>query len=128
MPSIKTVLLLDDSATVRSLVRVHLMGRSLDFVEAADGGRALKLVHLMPIALIIADVQMPIVDGISFMKQLRSDPDPQVNSVPVILLTALRDKGMRSTALAVGANAFVNKPVASEELLAAVDRLLPNMG
>lgn len=123
-PTSTTVLLVDDSPTVRSVVQVHLTGRNFSYVEADSGERALRLLRLMPIQLVIADIDMPGMDGITFVRQVRADHNDRLRLVPIVLLTANLDAKMRATGLEAGASAFLNKPVSSAKLRECVDELL----
>jgi len=123
---VRTVLLLDDSPTVRSLIKVFLMGRSLEFIETTDGHRALHLARLTRIDLAIVDVNMPRMDGLTFVRLLRNDERELKRRVPVMLLTGERDPELRRQGLLAGADTFLQKPVSSAGLAAAFDQLLPS--
>lgn len=121
----QTVLVIDDSASIRSIVRVYLMSRGFEFLEADSGARALLLARLSPVDLIIADVNMPRMDGIEFVRELRKNPSAKVKNVPVILLTANAEPDLEQRGRDAGANAFARKPVSSQQLLELVNSLLP---
>jgi two-component system chemotaxis response regulator CheY len=121
----QTVLLIDDSPTIRTIIKIYLMGRSFDFVEAEGGERGLQLARLMPIELVIADINMPGMDGLTFTKQLRADNNTKVRSLPVILLTGEKSEDLRTKGMEAGANAFIQKPVSSARLIEVVNQLLP---
>jgi CheY-like chemotaxis protein len=78
------ILVVDDSATVRKLVRVHLKGRGYHFEEAANGAEGLKALAKTQFDLIICDLMMPVMDGIQMLRM----KDSLHNTTPVILLTA----------------------------------------
>jgi CheY-like chemotaxis protein len=118
------ILLVDDSATVRSILRVYLMGMRCEFVEAEGGERALLLARLQRPALIVADVRMPGVDGLEFLAQLRADEDPELRATPVVLLTSEKGEDVRARAMALGANAIVHKPITAPLLVETVKQLL----
>jgi two-component system chemotaxis response regulator CheY len=119
------ILLVDDSATVRSLVKVFLMGHDLEYLEAEGGEHGLEILRGRVPDLVIADLNMPGMDGISFVKRVRSDTRPEVRSLPVILFTSDKSHDVRERALQAGASAFVRKPVSSSDLQEALRRLLP---
>jgi two-component system chemotaxis response regulator CheY len=121
----RTILLVDDSPTIRTLVKVYLVGQSFEFVEAGDGQRALQLAQLMSVDLVIADINMPLMDGIQFVKQLRTNEEPRVAKLPVILLTGEKQIELQEKGIAAGANAFARKPLSAPELLKLVSSLLP---
>ncbi|OFX25824.1 MAG: two-component system response regulator [Anaeromyxobacter sp. RBG_16_69_14] len=119
------VLIADDSPTIRALLRVFLMELRPNFFEATDGGRALQLIRLTPIDLVIADVRMSPMDGITFVRDLRRDERPRICSVPVVMLTGERSEEVRKQGIEAGANAFVLKPVDPKVLLETITRILP---
>ena len=119
----KKVLLIDDSPTIRSIVQIYLMGRSLEFVEAPDGERGLKLARLLGVDLVIADINMPNMDGYTLVRRLRAEPG-KLAKVPIVLLTGQRDAAEHE-ALACGANAFLRKPVSPAEVVRVVTQLMP---
>ncbi|MHB8877549.1 MAG: response regulator [Myxococcaceae bacterium] len=121
----RLILLVDDSPSVRSILRVYLMGAGASFEEAGDGERGLQLARLLPIDLVIADVRMPRMDGVAFTAAVRADEHERVRQLPVILLTGETDPLLRTRSLAAGASDFLHKPVSAKALLAAVERLLP---
>jgi two-component system chemotaxis response regulator CheY len=123
-----TVLLVDDSATARALIKVALMGRSFSFLEAEDGEQALAISRSNHVDLIISDYQMPRMDGLSLVQKLRGGAVSRARAVPIIVLSSEKNKSCRTDVLAAGANAFVSKPVSSSAIAAAVDRLVARAG
>jgi two-component system chemotaxis response regulator CheY len=121
------VLLVDDSPSVRSILKVYLMGLRPTFVEAEDGNRALRVLRLSPVDLVIADVQMEPMDGITFVQQLRKSVLPQLRTVPVVMLTSDRSEKIRERGLAAGANAFVHKPIDVKTLLRTIGNVMPGV-
>ncbi len=119
------ILLVDDSPTVRTIVRTYLMELRPSFLEATDGERALRLIRLSPVDLVIADVRMDPMDGVTFVRTLRQDERPRIRDVPVIMLTGDRSEEIRKQGLEAGANAFVTKPIDPETLLETIGRVLP---
>lgn len=117
-----TVLLIDDSPSIRSVLRIYLMNRLFDFVEAADGMEGLAALANQTFALVIADVRMPKLDGIGFVRTIRASP-ASFRHVPVVLLSSARD--LEAEGLSAGATAFVHKPIGREELCQIVNRLVP---
>jgi two-component system chemotaxis response regulator CheY len=119
------VLLVDDSPSVRSILKVYLMGLHTTFLEAEDGERALRVLRLSPVDLVIADVQMVPMDGITFVQTLRSSSRPKLRDVPVVMLTSDRSAEVRERGLAAGASAFVHKPVDAKTLLRTIEHVMP---
>lgn len=120
-----TLLSIDDSPTVRAVIRIFLKGRPLEVVDAESAERGITVLGLMPINLIIADINMPGMDGIEFVRRLRADSRPNIRSLPVVLLTPERGGDLRQRGVEAGANAFISKPVSHFELNKTIDRLLP---
>ncbi|MBI5546311.1 MAG: response regulator [Deltaproteobacteria bacterium] len=127
MGSLKTILLLDDCATIRTILKVYLMNLGADYVEAADGATALLYLESRKIDLVIADVRMSPMDGISFVDHLRSHLQEGLRAVPVILLTSDLDESLRTRGLQAGANAFVHKPISAPALQDAIGRIFPRL-
>lgn len=113
------VLLVDDSATIRNIIKIYLMQMKLEFVEAESGERALQIARLTTPNLIIADVNMPGMDGVQMLQSLRQQSGP-VGRIPVVLLTGEKDPEIETRGRDAGANAFIRKPVTADALLKVV--------
>lgn len=120
----RTLLLVDDSPTVRTIVKVYLTGLNFEYLEAANGNEALEVLQKSSVDLVIADVNMPGMDGVTFIERLRASPTPSLRSLPVILLSGEKSEDTQARGLKAGAHAFVKKPVSNEELRSAIDRAL----
>lgn len=118
------VLLVDDSPSVRAILQIYLMGLHPKFLEAADGQRALQVLRLSPVDLVIADVQMAPMDGITFVRCLRESERPQLRSLPVVMLTSDHSEAVREQGLEAGANAFVRKPIDAKTLLQTIRNVM----
>ncbi len=118
------ILLTDDSPAARSILKLFLAPLGAEFVEAEQAERALQVLRLMTVDLVIADFNMPGMDGVSFVTATREHPRGSVRKVPIILLTASRQPGLEEAALRAGASAFLAKPVDSEQIVGAARRLL----
>ena len=123
MGPIRRILLLDDCATIRAILRVYLMNLGAEIVEAADASTALAILRHRSVDLVIADVRMEPVDGIAFVGEIRRDESAGIRSLPVILLTSDRDETLKERGLAAGASAFVHKPVSPLALMKAIESL-----
>lgn len=119
-----TVLLVDDSRTIRLLVRAYLVGRGYEFIEKEDGRAALGEIHRQPPSLVICDVFMPGMGGLDFIRALRSDVRREVRALPVILSSSRREEEISRRSLELGASGFLSKPITGEHLVALIDRLL----
>jgi len=123
-PDVQRLLTIDDSPTVRNLVRVYLMGMNFEFIEAARADQGLTMLASNQVDLVIVDVNMPGMDGLAFLREVRSSRIPAVRHVPVVLLTSDKSPATRARAISLGASGFVLKPVTSSNLREAVTMLL----
>jgi two-component system, chemotaxis family, chemotaxis protein CheY len=124
MPDYK-FLVVDDSPTMRQLISFSLKripGSSI--VEANDGVEALKKLATEKFSLILTDINMPIMDGLKLVSMIRNDP--QHKTIPIIVITTEGAEEDRKEGLALGANAYISKPVKTGDLLNAVNKLLGN--
>jgi CheY-like chemotaxis protein len=119
-----TVLLVDDSRTIRLLIRAYLVGRCYEFIEKEDGRAALGEIQRQPPSLIICDVFMPGMGGWDFVRALRNDPRREVRTLPVILSSSRREEEISRRSLELGASGFLPKPITGEHLVTLIDRLL----
>ena len=119
------VLLVDDSSTIRSILKVYLMDRGFEFCEAGDGEEALGLLRRTHFDLLVSDVAMPKRDGISLTQEVRADARPFVRRMPIILLTGEGEQSLQKRGLAAGATAFIMKPVNAVTFKAVVNDCLP---
>ena len=118
----KTVLIVDDSATIRQVVGMTLKGAGYEVMEACDGKDALKKLDGKKINLIISDVNMPNMDGISFVKEAKKLASYKFT--PVIMLTTESQDSKKQEGQAAGAKAWVVKPFQPDQMLAAVAKLI----
>jgi two-component system, chemotaxis family, chemotaxis protein CheY len=119
------ILVVDDSPTVRNIIKIYLMGLRQSIIEAEDASRALQLLNVVPVSVVIADINMPGMDGITFVREVRASTKPPVRGVPVILLTAEKGGDLRQRGVEAGANAFIQKPVSHNDLTETVRQFLP---
>src|SRR5580658_8532752 len=118
----KKVLVADDKATSRELVRVALEHAGYLVYEAADGAEALASAREILPDLIILDLHMPGLDGFGVIEEIRRDA--QFAATPVMALTASAMQGDREHALSVGFNSYLAKPIQLSNLRKEVARLL----
>ena len=118
----KTILVVDDSASLRQVVKIALTGAGYTVVEACDGKDALTKLDGQKIHLIISDVNMPNMDGISLVKAVKELP--QYRFTPIIMLTTESQEEKKKQGQAAGAKAWVVKPFQPEQMLAAVQKLI----
>jgi two-component system chemotaxis response regulator CheY len=118
----KTIMIVDDSASLRQVVSIALKGAGYDVIEACDGKDALTKLNGQKIHLIISDVNMPNMDGISLVKEVKQLP--AYKFTPVIMLTTESQEGKKQEGQAAGAKAWVVKPFQPQQMLAAVSKLV----
>jgi len=118
----KTVLIVDDSASLRQLVVLALKGSGFNVVEACDGVDGLAKLDSGRVHLIISDVNMPNMDGLTFLKEVKKRPDTKFT--PVIMLTTESAANKKDEGRAAGAKAWVVKPFQPQQMLAAVNKLI----
>jgi len=118
----KTILVVDDSPTIRKLLGYILTRRNYITAEAEDGIDAMEKLGHVQVDLVIVDLNMPNMDGIEFVRTLRDNY--YYMDTPVIMLTTTKDDRLKKDALDAGVNMFLNKPVQPNFLLYKVESLL----
>ncbi len=117
----KTILVVDDSASLRQVVKMALTGAGYNVLEAGDGQAALALLDGRTINMVVCDVNMPIMNGIEFVmaaKQL-----PAYKFLPILMLTTESQEEKKEQGKAAGAKAWMVKPFAPTQLVNAVSKL-----
>jgi len=118
----KTILVVDDSATIRKLLAYILKKKNYVIAEAEDGLDAMEKLSHVQVDLVIVDLNMPNMDGIEFVRNLRDNY--YYMDTPVIMLTTTKDDKLKKDAFDAGVNMFLNKPVQPNFLLYKVESLL----
>jgi len=118
----KTIMVIDDSASIRQVVNLTLKKAGYDIIEACDGKDALGKLAGQKINLMVCDVNMPNMDGITFLKSLKEQP--AYKFTPVIMLTTEAQESKKQEGKAAGARAWVVKPFKPEQMLEAVSKLI----
>ena len=117
----KTIMIVDDSSSMRMVVTIALKGAGYTVLEGRDGLDALDKLTGQKVHLIISDVNMPNMDGISFVKAVKQLP--AYKFTPIIMLTTESEESKKREGQAAGAKAWVVKPFKPEQLLGAVQKL-----
>ena len=120
-----TVLIVDDSATVRGFAKLFLKQLAVEVKEAEEGAQALQIARAGAPALAIVDVQMPGMDGLTFLREVRKDP--ALSSLPVVLLTGEASDAIRAEGTAAGASGFLGKPLRGDEIKALVQKYVGDL-
>ncbi len=118
----KTILVVDDSASIRQVVSITLKSAGYSVIEAVDGKDALTKLDGQKVNLVISDVNMPNMDGISFVKEMKQKSNYKFT--PVIMLTTEGSDEKKKEGQAAGAKAWVVKPFKPEQMLQAVSMLI----
>ena len=118
----KTIMIVDDSASLRQVVGIALKGAGYDVIEACDGRDALGKLTGQKVHLIISDVNMPNMDGITLVKEIKRHPSYKFT--PIMMLTTESQETKKAEGQAAGAKAWVVKPFQPPQMLDAVSRLV----
>ena len=117
-----SILTVDDSASMRQMISFTLKGAGFDVTEAPDGVEALKIAKANSFNLVITDVNMPNMDGITLTKELRSLPSYKFT--PILTLTTESGADKKQEGKAAGATGWIVKPFNPDQLLATVKKVL----
>lgn len=118
----KTVMVVDDSASLRQVVGIALKGAGYEVIEASDGRDALGKLDGRKVHLVVCDVNMPNLDGIGFLKQIKASAAHKFT--PVIMLTTENQQAKMQEGKDAGARAWIVKPFNPPQLLDAVSKLI----
>ncbi len=117
-----TILAVDDSASMRQMVTFTLKGAGHDVVEAVDGVDALEKAKSKNVDLVLTDVNMPRMDGISLIKELRTLPNYKF--IPILTLTTESGSGKKIDGKKAGATGWIVKPFSPDLLLKTINKVL----
>lgn len=118
----KLILSVDDSPSVRQMVKLTLAGAGYDVVQANDGAEGLAAARSRQADLVITDLNMPVMNGMALIRELRRLPGYQ--GTPILFLTTESDGELKKEARAAGATGWVTKPFQQEQLVAVVRKVL----
>lgn len=116
----KKILVVDDSRVTRELVKVFLIARDVELLEASDGVEALSRVREEQPDIVVADLRMPRLDGCGLCRELQVDP--ATRHVPVLILTSEADDETAKRCKLAGAREVLRKPIQPRPLIQAVER------
>jgi len=119
---VQSVLAVDDSASIRSLVNYVLEQAGFDVVLAEDGQEALEYAQEHTVDLVLTDINMPNLDGIGLIKGLRALPNYRF--VPLLVLTTESGTDMKMAGKAAGATGWIVKPFEPKQLVATIEKVL----
>jgi len=118
----KTVMIVDDSASMRQTIKICLSGAGYEVIEAVDGRDGVSKLDGRRVHLIISDVNMPNMNGIEMVRAIKQIPNYRFT--PVMMLTTEAEESKKREGQEAGAKAWVVKPFKPEQLLAAVSKLI----
>jgi two-component system chemotaxis response regulator CheY len=118
----KTVLVADDSATMRRMIMAALTSSALEFEQAESGLGAIERITVGQVDLVILDLNMPDVHGLEVLRFIRARES--LKALPVIILTTRGDPASRAAALEAGATLYMTKPFQPKAIAAEVQRLV----
>ncbi len=117
----KTIMVVDDSSSIRQVISIALKGAGYEVIEACDGKDALAKLTGQKIHLIVSDVNMPNLDGIGLVKQVKQHP--QYKFTPIMMLTTESGESKKQEGKSAGAKGWLVKPFQPTALLSAVAKL-----
>lgn len=119
----KTVLTVDDSASIRQMVSFTLSEAGYNVIQASDGQEGLEKVKTANVNLVITDLNMPNMDGISLIRGIREIPS--LKFIPILMLTTESQNEKKMEGKQAGATGWIIKPFKPEQLIAVVKKVLP---
>lgn len=118
----KTIMTVDDSASLRQMISIVLRGGGYEVIEAVDGVDALSKLQGQDLHLFLTDINMPNMDGLEFTRRLRAMP--QYKFVPIVLLTTESHAEKKAQGKSAGATAWIVKPFDPDQLMAVVRKVM----
>lgn len=117
-----SILTVDDSPSLRMAIRIALTGAGYAVTEAGDGSEGLEKALASPFDMIVTDLNMPVMDGLTMIRELRKSPSQ--SGVPIIFLTTESDDAMKQQAKAAGATGWLVKPFVADQLVKIARKVL----
>jgi two-component system chemotaxis response regulator CheY len=118
----KTILTVDDSASIRQMVRFTLTKEGYNVIEASDGKDALAKVGGAPVDMVVTDLNMPNMDGITLIRELRAQA--KYKFIPIIMLTTESQDQKKAEGKSAGATGWIVKPFQPEQLITVTKKVL----
>lgn len=118
----KTILVVDDSQSLRNLVKLVLENEGFKILLAENGKEALKMMASEEIQLLVTDLHMPVMDGMELVKNVRQSKEYQY--LPVLILTTETNSQIKIRAKNIGATGWITKPFDNEKLIKTIKRVL----
>ncbi|MCS7214547.1 MAG: response regulator [Thermodesulfovibrio sp.] len=116
------VLIVDDDKTTRKMISLILKSKGYEVVTAENGIEALQILGLEKINLILTDMNMPYMDGIELIKQVRTNPD--ISNIPIVMITTEADEDEKRKAFDAGVDDYLVKPTNAEQINESIKKIL----
>ena len=116
------ILIVDDDRTTRKLLGLYLRGSGFEVVTAENGLNALEKLGSETVQMVLTDLNMPFMDGIEFLKSMKSNPG--TSHIPALMITTETDKEERERAIAAGADGYLSKPVTAEVVVSKIRQMV----
>jgi CheY-like chemotaxis protein len=116
------ILIVDDDKTTRKLLSLYLKGSGFEVVTAENGLNALEKLGSETVQLVLTDLNMPFMDGIEFLKAMKSNPG--TSHIPALMLTTETDEEERRRAISAGADGYLTKPASAEVVAAKIRQMV----
>ncbi len=116
------ILVVDDDKTTRKLLSIYLKGKGHEVVTAENGLEGIEKVGTENVNLVVTDMNMPYMDGIEFVKNLRADP--LYAELPIIMVTTEADEDEKKRAFEIGVDDYLVKPTNAEQINASIKKIL----
>jgi two-component system chemotaxis response regulator CheY len=116
------ILIVDDDRTTRKLLSLYLKGSGFEVVTAENGLNAMEKLGSETFQLVMTDLNMPYMDGIEFLKTMKSNPG--TSHIPALMLTTETDEEERQRAIQAGADGYLSKPVTAEVVVAKIRQMV----
>lgn len=118
----KTIMVIEDSASVRQVLKITLRNKGYDVIECIDGVDALGKMAGQQINLFLCDLNMPNMDGLTFVQKIKENPNYKFT--PIIMLTTESEEDKKIRGMEAGVKAWLVKPFQPDQLLAAISKLI----
>lgn len=118
----KNVMVVEDNEKNRKLMRVILKAKGYNVIEATTGEEALNILKDQKPDIILMDIQLPGIDGITLVKQIKADIT--MRDIPIVAVTAYAMKGDEKKILSCGCDAYISKPINTQELPLTVEKYI----
>ncbi|MBW3671890.1 MAG: response regulator [Acidobacteria bacterium] len=117
------VLTVDDSRTILAMLHHTLSNAGFTVLQAEDGQQGLDVLEKENVDIVITDINMPVMDGLKLVSLVRQND--QLRNIPIVIITTEGAEEDRERGLALGANAYISKPIQSSHLIKTISELLP---